>query len=337
MEYSYTKRALLRELSENSRVSVSELAQKTKHSRNTIISNLKFLEKEFGVRYTLEFDIQKLGYTHTQISFIKFGIKPTLEEIKDAFKGGENYIIFLAVTEGDSDLILKTIADTSTEYIYWGIGIYQKLIRFDPVIRSSNIVSNIIGFMPLPSSVIEKFDLTKIKMDSLDKKILILLNKDCRMTYNEIARELKENTQTIRYRLQVLDKSKLIRRYTIVLEKPPQKHILVYNYSIALTSSTIENYKRSLDYYADVEGSLPFTNKFFYVSSAIGMYNTIGMAYFDNLDEVIATHKRIFEKDKIDIKHSKILNVIYGSVPIQNADIKKIVKQRKDEIRAFGL
>ena len=85
-EYSYIKRALLRELSEDSRMSVSTLAKKLRCARNTIISNMNILEKEFGLHYTLEFDKEELGLSQNQIWSIKLGKKPDVNEIRKIFR-----------------------------------------------------------------------------------------------------------------------------------------------------------------------------------------------------------------------------------------------------------
>lgn len=60
-EYSYIKRSLLRELSGNSRVSVTNLSKRLRCSRNTVINNIKFLEKEFDLKYTLQINKEAIG------------------------------------------------------------------------------------------------------------------------------------------------------------------------------------------------------------------------------------------------------------------------------------
>lgn len=52
---------LLRELSENSRVSSSELARKLKVSPPTIKRRIEKLEKSLGIKYVLELDEDKCG------------------------------------------------------------------------------------------------------------------------------------------------------------------------------------------------------------------------------------------------------------------------------------
>ena len=58
-----------------------------------------------------------------------------------------------------------------------------------------------------------------MKIDPINKKILYLLQKDARMTYKEIASELKRSETTIRDRIKALERTGVIQGYTALIDK----------------------------------------------------------------------------------------------------------------------
>ena len=58
-----------------------------------------------------------------------------------------------------------------------------------------------------------------MKIDSINKKILFLLQKDARLTYKEIAKELNRSDSAIRDRIKRLERSGVIQGYTALIDK----------------------------------------------------------------------------------------------------------------------
>ena len=58
-----------------------------------------------------------------------------------------------------------------------------------------------------------------VKIDNINKKILYLLQKDARMTYKEIANELKRSETTIRDRIRAMEQVGIIQGYTTLIDK----------------------------------------------------------------------------------------------------------------------
>jgi len=58
-----------------------------------------------------------------------------------------------------------------------------------------------------------------MKIDTINKKILFLLQKDARMTYKEIAAELKRSETTIRDRIKAMERTGIIQGYTALINK----------------------------------------------------------------------------------------------------------------------
>src|SRR6056297_2647248 len=58
-----------------------------------------------------------------------------------------------------------------------------------------------------------------MKIDTINKKILYLLQKDARMTYKEIATELNRSETTIRDRIKAMERIGIIQGYTALINK----------------------------------------------------------------------------------------------------------------------
>ena len=58
-----------------------------------------------------------------------------------------------------------------------------------------------------------------MEIDAINKKILYLLQKDARMTYKEIAAELKRSETTIRDRIKALERIGIVQGYTALIDK----------------------------------------------------------------------------------------------------------------------
>ena len=58
-----------------------------------------------------------------------------------------------------------------------------------------------------------------MKIDEINKKILFMLQKDARMTYKEVAKELKRSETTIRDRIKAMERVGIIQGYTALIDK----------------------------------------------------------------------------------------------------------------------
>ncbi|UCB59519.1 MAG: Lrp/AsnC family transcriptional regulator [Thermoplasmatales archaeon] len=58
-----------------------------------------------------------------------------------------------------------------------------------------------------------------MKIDNINKQIIFLLQKDARITYKEIAAELKRSETTIRDRIKAMERVGFIQGYTALIDK----------------------------------------------------------------------------------------------------------------------
>jgi DNA-binding Lrp family transcriptional regulator len=323
-EYSYIKRALLRELSENSRASVTNLSKKLKCSRNTIVSNMKKLEREFDLYYTLDLDKGILGFVQNHVWSVKFGTRPDLDTMKALF-ADDDFVQFVATTDGDFDLLIRTVSDSSDEYVKWSLKTINKFLPYRPVIKPSFEALTHTGFVPILNTTLKKLDLTRLGINAMDKKIIMLLNNNSRLSYMEMAKKLEVDVSTIGYRVKKLLKSELIRRFTITMKKQPTHYNVTFFVNYQLAPGVFKRYEDAHNYYVNSDGKLPLVNKFSYLAFTSGSYLLFGIGCFDSeekaIKETVIAHKEIYKEDNPEVYYARINEVIKGYLPIRNIDI----------------
>ncbi|MDE1834008.1 MAG: AsnC family transcriptional regulator [Candidatus Micrarchaeota archaeon] len=325
-EYSYVKRAMLRELSEDSRISVTKLAKKLGCSRTTVINNLKTMEKEFGIRYTIEFNKKPLGIAHNQILAIKFGVKPKPQELEEIFKD-DDMLRLAAVTEGDFDLLINMVSQSNEEYIYWGLRTTLKLLKYRPTIKPSFIAMSHTGYIPLTNATLKRFISNNKALDRLDRELLLQLNGDARLSHVALAKKLGSSVETIRYRFRKLSKSGLVKRYTITLDVPQSGYTTAFFMNYEFAPGIMSRSEKAREYYIGLDDKLPFINSFQFLALCSGSFLLFGLGHFDNegsaIKNTIIAHKEIYKENNPTLSTGRIVKVIKGDVPIRNIDLAK--------------
>ncbi|MGI0100438.1 MAG: AsnC family transcriptional regulator, partial [Candidatus Micrarchaeaceae archaeon] len=213
------------------------------------------------------------------------------------------------------------------KYIHWSLATGAKLMEFRPLIRFSLVIVTHTGFTPMLKETLENLEMENLGIDSLDKSILILLNENSRMTYRALAKKLNEDVETIRYRFRRITKLDMIKRFTIVVERPPAKYNMAFFMDYALAPGIMERSKEAHQYYLDLDGRLPLINTFQYLASTSGSYIFFGMGCFENqekaIQDAVIAHKKIYNNDNPVVHYAKITNMIKGLFPVRNIDVEK--------------
>ena len=289
----------------------------------------------------MQLDKESIGLIQNQTLIVKFGIKPKLEQIRDLFVN-DDFVQFIATTDGDFDLLMVRkvpavmAGGRGDKYVHWGIQTATKLLEYRPQLNSLVPVLTHIGFTPILNSTIEKLDLTSFGIDELDKKILMMLNDNSRLSYKAISNKLDADVGTIRYRIRMLSSRNVIRKFTIALTNPPTAYNMAFMINYQLTPGIMNRYKNAFEYYNSIDGTLPVINKFQYLALTMGSNLLFGIGCFDDkaaaLKEVVAAHKELYKEDKISIKHARITNIIKGYLPIRNLDVATEFRQIKWDV-----
>lgn len=144
----------------------------------------------------------------------------------------------------------------------------------------------------------------KEKLDKVDKKIIELLKENSRMTISDIAREIKELTEsTIRYRLERLDQEGYIMNYTVILNsKKFEKNIsVIFNLKVLP-----EHIDKAIEYLREL-GTLSS------VYLTTGTYPIVVIGYFKNQKEI-----------------TEFITKKLKNVPLVDYDVAQILKKERE-------
>ena len=225
-------------LSMNSRMPMSKLARIVGISEQNAYYRVKALEKRFGIKYILEINPEKLGYS-SYLFLIKFleSVPPT-DDIKRLFES--NYKVqFVAVTKGEYDIMAYMLDVSSTEVINilaelllktelgkykarWNLIPYAMAYSFVPL--RENFIEN-----ALKSLIWKKnrhaLTSTQEKLRYREYLILKELNLDSSESFSEIDKKYKFNEGTARYTYRNLLEEGIIVRSTITMTKLQIKYV----------------------------------------------------------------------------------------------------------------
>jgi len=325
MEYHTREKTILRALSENSRTTVSEISKIANCSRVTAGKLVEKLTKELDIRFTLEIDPTSAGYLERHIMVFKFGKKPDPDEIAHILKD-ERFVLSAYLTDGNYDLVVYATATDPIEYIHRETVITEKLSDYQPIMKPSDIPFMSFGYMPLDNILINNVG-SGAKLDKLDIELLKLLNSNSRISYSEMARELKVNEYTARYRVFNLKKIGIIKRFTIAVQKPPKNYLLTFFENFIFHKEFEKRSVIARGGFSAIDRELPLLSTFQLTAPITGSYGFFAMALFNNKEEamknVIRRHKFVYGKDQIEIKYARITRVLKGLLPFRNLDVSK--------------
>ena len=108
------EKSILRALSMNCRISTPYLSKLVGITPQGVRHDISSLEKRLGIRYTLDIDIEKLGFTY-YIMGVRFrGKKPEYNEIKEAVDKVPNVQLAM-VSSGNYDLLMYVVVENNSE------------------------------------------------------------------------------------------------------------------------------------------------------------------------------------------------------------------------------
>ncbi|HUC38949.1 MAG TPA: Lrp/AsnC family transcriptional regulator [Candidatus Acidoferrum sp.] len=320
------KRKILRELSENSRISITHLAAKLHCSRNTISSNIKRLEEEYGMQYILDFNKQRLGLTQLHVWLVKFDRMPPHDVIKRSFAAAKGVQI-VAQTNGDFDLFAFIIADTPENYVKNGMAAIAGLLDYKPKISIALLMLKHTGFFPVDDYAIELFS-NRFKLSKLDIRLLSTLNSNSRLGYGDLAKRLGTSPETIRYRMKRIARLGVIDQFTIVLKRPPLEHTSIFSVDYELAPGVLARARSAQGYYLSSDGKgLPIMNRFQFLGLMSGAFLLLGICYSESeeraIRDVVLAHKELYRPDNPEIRFAEVTRIIKGALPARSLDLKK--------------
>ncbi len=328
--YDIQVRKIIRFLSEDARISVSDLSKKVGVSRVTAIKKLKHVEKTFDIRYTLELNEAKLGIDNPHLVMIKFGKKPDYDKIAEIL--AKSYVPQVAVaTKGDYDMIIYAVTPISREYANWDKAMQIALSKYGATWQSSWAVHKQLGYFPVRNELIDQ-----LAIKEKYKNLLKVLNENSRATFQEISKKLGIHFNTVAYTFEKMIKSGYIERATISMA-PPKGIVFMSFFS---KYSPREGYEESSALARKAflnDDRFSLVSRYLVCAPLVGSYDFFTLGAFDSYDSAlkhdINYHKSVLEKHKVEVKFAYLDKVILGRLPIRSIDAQneyKLIRWRAD-------
>lgn len=218
MELDLKDRKILSLLDQNARMSITQLAKKTRLNKDVVRYRINNLEKESIIMgYYTVVNTPKLGLTAFRIYFDFINLTSNIEKriisyLDNEFKAGQIFTI-----DGPYHLGIIT----------WEKSVYELEIKIQNFKKQfgdyiNNLDLSIFTKLnhyfkkSLPLSTNQLITLKqeeKIKIDDLDLEILKELSKNSRANYIELSKKLKTPQRTMAYRINNLEKNNIILAY----------------------------------------------------------------------------------------------------------------------------
>jgi DNA-binding Lrp family transcriptional regulator len=326
--YSLITRRMLRLLSENARISISEMSKQLGISRESVRKRLKKIEAEFGIGYTVELNEEALSLPSAFLIAVKFSSRPNLSKIRGMLE--QSAIPQIAVsTKGGYEMIVCAVAASNKEYAHWDKSMQIALSEYGVDWKSSAVVHRQLGFFPLRDGMIEK-----LEINARHKEMLKVLNNNSRITFNAMSEQLGMHFNTVAYNFKKL--TKYIKRFTITMAKPADVTLM----SFFAKYRPKEGYeatsaKARKAFMSDDENSL--VSRYLLCAPLIGSFDFFTLGAFDSAEVAykrdVLYHKRLFAKHGIRISHAVVESVLLGRLPIRSIDAAKeysVVKWTSD-------
>ena len=314
-------------LSENSRMSVTEMAKELGVSRQTVKNKIEKAEKELGIRYTIELDEEALGLDSPHIILIKFLEKPDYEGIAKMLKASHVPQLSARI-DGSYDMLVYANAENLNEYVYWDRTTRVLLSKYKVVWQPSDLAFRHLGFFPLRNELISRM---KIPKDYKD--MLLLLNENSRMSFSEMSRKLRIRSNTLAYRFNKLLKEGYIKRFTMVMRKPGKVSMLTLFGRYVIADRFEEDSMSMRKEITFLDDRIPLISRCLFSAQLIGSYDFFFVGAYDDYEvgyaHLIKYYKERFKRHKAKAMYGAISSVILGDFPARSMDARKDFKMMR--------
>src|SRR3989344_271865 len=252
MTLDKTDYKILYNLDYNARMSLSELAQNVNLSKQNLNYRLKkLINDNVLIGFMSMIDIHRLGYLTYRIYFRFKNVDSQKEEEIITYFKNNNHILWFVSTSGSWDL---EAVFTARNDIHLN-NLFKKVKEdFGRHFSKYNISSSIFNYHFKRDYLLNKkreeftpkyygFEPKREELDELNVDILIQLSENCRQNNQEIAKKLGVTYHTVKNRIHVLEKKKIIQSHRILinLQKVNRKF---YKTLISLNNPAKEEEKR---------------------------------------------------------------------------------------------
>jgi DNA-binding Lrp family transcriptional regulator len=312
-------RKLLYWLDQNSRATNKELSKKVGLTEQAIGYKIKRLHEDGIIKNFVTFlNTLSLGYTHYKV-FVKLNNLGQEQEEKILKKLiDDKNISWVVQTSGRYDLSFSVLAKTPKEFIQ----VYEKIeSKLGKNIIEKNVVinTNSPGFtrdwlIDAKKSKILEYRSSKeiIPIDEIDKKVIKSLSQNSRKNIVDIAEEINETVDIVKYRFKKLKESKIINGFTIQLdlEKLGYEYYSVFFNMHNLNEAVI---KKVIDYAENHPNIL-------FIVEVIGNYDLqleLEVKNYQEFENILKDFRKEFSEN------------------MQNFEILRVIREYKDDFYPF--
>ena len=233
---------LLIELSNDSRLPLTQLSKKVGISREVLNYRLKKLEGGIIKRYSSQINLQRLGFQRTSC-YIELQ-KCSNEDRKNIlnFLIQNKFVCSISTNVGKYDLIFDICYDHEErlQKVFLEIQSFlkEKIKEFFFIsvpVKQKIFYSKIFG---QKFKHIETKKTTQKKIDKIDLELLKILNKNSRTSLIKISEKIKLKPNAVSYRIKELEKNNIIENSTIFINFE-KLNFEIYNFQIKITDFKI--------------------------------------------------------------------------------------------------
>ncbi len=318
--YTGVTRKILRLLSENARISISDIAKETGLSRRTVSMRLKKMEEELGLRYTIELNEDKLELVSPHIVLVRFKEKPDYAAVAKMLQ--QSHVAQFAVSlKGSDSILVYAVATSTSDYAYWDNSMQVMLSKYGTDWQPSEVVHKQLGFFPTRNEIIDKLDI-----EPKYKEMIKLLNENSRISFQELSKKLGMHFNTAAYNFNKLLKMNYIKRFTLTMDAP--KGTSVAPFLVKYTMK--EDFEKAVlkvrkAFQSDDEQ--PLVSRYLLLAPLIGSYDHFGVGVFDNFEiayeKIAKYHKQALGGNLGKITCMEMDRMLIGRLPVRSVDDKK--------------
>lgn len=330
---SYDKK-LLTALSMNSRATYSFLGELAGLPKNTVYGRVRQLERSYGIRYTAEIDIEKLGYLKFLVLVKFLGGVPSSEEVRSGLAREPKVQLAMSLTGGDYDLLIYVLAESNRDVNTLSRVILSNSIFVEyPAEWHTIPFYETYNFVPLREEFISTFNevitrrtglfeqsMTEKKKTILKREFAVLneLNNDARIDFTEIDKKYGFDSGRAQYSYYKLMQRKLLTRTTISLDKLSMKYLAAFFIKIINSKEFSRTRKVLLDHIVE-EIDRP-TNRYSLIGDIGSPYGAVLVSPVYDSADVDLIRKKLSEVKGIEVKTAVATNVLVGKICYRRFD-----------------
>jgi Lrp/AsnC family transcriptional regulator, leucine-responsive regulatory protein len=215
-------RKLLYHLSQNARMSDTQLSKKVGLSKNGVKYRIARLQKEGIINhFATTVDPGKLNmYTYSIILSFNEDVYEKREIID--FFANHDRAIWVITLSGQWDIVAEFIVDAYYQVMnivdhlierFGAVINTYKIFSSNKILRDEHLIECLYEDLDLPSPQHPKRESALHTIDAVDRKILYELNQDSSLPYLTIAQKIGSTIDVVRYRMKHLEEKKIILRF----------------------------------------------------------------------------------------------------------------------------